>query len=126
MKNTFFRTRVPIYGGELTVHVVSDLKKAREATQSKYGEISGAHKYGWGLFSANDRHYGIFFLRDRIGHDIIAHEAVHLVHQIMADTGLSGDLYWDEPCAYLMLWAVGWITENLSEKKIAVKSKICL
>lgn len=115
---------IPLYQGSRKSRfhiVVSDEKnwyktsKVIQDYDDEYHEIFPHHAVaGFATYTESKKHafhVWAVFTKERICHNTIAHEAVHVLNFIYKSRGIMLDLSNDEPQAYLS----GWISEKIYE-----------
>lgn len=107
MKRTVTESfNIPIFSGKFHV-IFADDAVAVMAT-SKWPELFGEHdlKYVGGMCcsSYEKRVIAIFFNREDMSHNLIAHECTHAMFRLIDMAGFAMSEETQEPCAYLQGW----------------------
>lgn len=105
--------QIPLYGGEFTIVVAEDFKDV----ENKYdlGSTFGMDAFA---FRVHDKtgycEYVVCFHQDaKVG--VIAHECLHMVHQLFADRRIEVSTDNDEPACYLLEWMVNKCNKFLKQ-----------
>ena len=100
---------IPIYDAEVTVVVTKKFEKA--ALEAGYnGELTGKDAAVF-RYPDNPGKYVVVFHKDSLSPGNIAHEALHLLHDIMEHVGMGPELNDDEAQAYL----IGFIVDGIHQ-----------
>jgi len=105
---------IPIYDAEVTVVVTKNVTKvAIEAGYSgdMVGKVAMVLRY-----PDNPGEYVVIFHKEAISPGNIAHEALHLLHDIMENVGMGPELNDDEAQAYLIGFIVNGIHQIIYKK----------
>ncbi len=112
-----YKKDIPIYFGKLIIVVSNDFNKTLKKLGLNYTE--DYNEYG-GLADHYDDKYLIVLPVDP-NHGIIAHEALHVVNFILAESAHKPDYDNDEPICFLLDYIITEIYKFLEKNKIQVK-----
>jgi len=110
------RIKIPIYGGELIVYILSNKKGIKKvAKRHKLGSTFGV--YGM-FFYEQDKNGSMKYyivLPDDTPSWLIAHECIHFKNEVFKHLYIKNDQTNDEPEAYFITWAVKQCQEVLTK-----------
>lgn len=100
--------RMPLYSATVWVVLCDDIAVERSKFNDLLGEYD-AHESETGLCSWRNQHYALFFRRDQLCMNIVAHECFHAAHRISEWASLGFDSDHHEATALIM----GWLVEHV-------------
>ena len=101
--------RIPIYDCKVDVVVTDNFEEACEEAGYEYKGL--AHSAAVLRYPDNPGSYTVIFHEDTISPGNIAHEGLHLMHDIMEYVDIGADTNNDEAQAYL----IGFIVDGLHQ-----------
>ncbi len=122
MRKPFCRVRfhrIPIYDMRLWIGVADTTATLHKKFSWAFGSQSGAQI---ACVSYAGAKMGIFFEREELCHELIAHEVFHATLRVFEHIGHHTTPDGSEPAAYL----AGWITERIYTDLAAMKVPIAL
>jgi len=117
-----FKTKIPIYFGELLVLVNDDFNEALKIEKIIVdGDFSGC--YGLAIATIHtktNKTQFVICLTTTPTHSTIAHEALHTTHDILKSIAAQSDMDNDETTCYLLDWIIEQIYTGLKKYKVEV------
>lgn len=107
---------VPVYSVRLLIVVTNDVEGSRVARNELFGEPCDDHNWT-GLCAYNGFRVGLFFEREELCHDLIAHEVFHAAHRILERAGVAFGIHNHEPFAHVCGWLTGLVYAELARMK---------
>lgn len=114
---------IPIFGGRLRTILYKKSELESLEKQYKFNDLSDCDAF---TFKTEDKHssriYCMAFEIGEISHSTIAHESLHLSHEILKDIGHDASYENDEVQAYLLGYVVETVTRQILKNKQIIKS----
>lgn len=107
----------------LLIVVTNDVERSRVARNRLFGEPCDDHSSWTGLCAYHGFRVGLFFEREELCHDLIAHEVFHATHRILERSGVAFGLHNHEPFAHVCGWLTGLVYGELARMGERVKQR---
>lgn len=75
-----------------------------------------------GLCACHGFRIGLFFEREELCHDLIAHEVFHATHRVLERAGVAFGIHNHEPFAHLNGWLTGLVYRDLGLMREKVRA----
>jgi len=108
------KIRVPIYNAYILLIISKNLVR----DMAKYTDDVSSGDRALTIHFNSPLKYVVGFERQTICHQYISHEACHVTHRIMMDTGIDHTLIADEAEAYLIGYIVNKIYKIVKKRKL--------